>query len=90
MEGFRSNDTSATHPKNYSNKSETLSPIHEESVDTKKKKSYSFFWFSFFSNCFIVNFQCHRLKQDLQIVITTVFIASLALLSTNLTELRKL
>lgn len=90
MEGFRSNGTSATHPKNYSNKSETLSPIHEESVDTKKKKSYSFFWFSFFSNCFIVNFQCHRLKQDLQIVITTVFIASLALLSTNLTELRKL
>lgn len=44
MEGFRSNDTSATHPKNYSNKSETLSPIHEESVDTKKKKSYSFFY----------------------------------------------
>lgn len=79
MEGFRSNGTSATHPKNYSNKSETLSPIHEESVDTKKKKSYSFFWFSFFNNCFIVNFQCHRLKQDLQIVITTVFIASLPL-----------
>ena len=44
VEGFRSNDTSATHPKNYSNKSETLSPIHEESVDTKKKKSYSFFY----------------------------------------------
>ena len=78
MEGFRSNGTSATHPKNYSNKSETLSPIHEESVDTKKKKIILiFFLFSFFSNYFIVNFQCHRLKQDLQIVITTVFIASL-------------
>lgn len=48
MEGFRSNGTSATHPKNYSNKSETLSPIHEESVDTKKKKSYSFFMVFFF------------------------------------------
>ena len=80
MEGFRSNGTSATHPKNYSNKSETLSPIHEESVDTKKKKIILiFFLFSFFSNYFIVNFQCHRLKQDLQIVITTVFIASLPL-----------
>lgn len=46
MEGFRSNGTSAT-PKNYSNKSETLSPIHEESVDTKKKKITHFFGFLF-------------------------------------------
>ena len=44
MEGFRSNGTSATHPKNYSNKSETLSPIHEESVDTKKKKNHTHFF----------------------------------------------
>lgn len=48
MEGFRSNDTSATHPKNYSNKSETLSPIHEESVDTKKKKNHTHFFMVFF------------------------------------------
>lgn len=47
MEGFRSNGTSATHPKNYSNKSETLSPIHEESVDTKKKNHTHFFGFLF-------------------------------------------
>lgn len=48
MEGFRSNGTSATHPKNYSNKSETLSPIHEESVDTKKKNHTHFFMVFFF------------------------------------------
>lgn len=48
MEGFRSNGTSATHPKNYSNKSETLSPIHEESVDTKKKKIIVIFLVFFF------------------------------------------
>lgn len=48
MEGFRSNGTSATHPKNYSNKSETLSPIHEESVDTKKKKIILIFLVFFF------------------------------------------
>lgn len=90
MEGFRSNGTSATHPKIYSNKSKTLSRIHEESVDTKKKKSYSFFWFSFFSNCFIVNFQCHRLKQDYNSVYRVDPIVFFTLLSTNLTELRKL
>lgn len=47
MEGFRSNGTSAT-TKNYSNKSETLSPIHEESVDTKKKKIILIFLVFFF------------------------------------------